>query len=555
VHDAAGVSLGGSGYVFGGGSPTTVAENQRLSESAGSATFSAGVVGSLPQPRSDAVAVTVGHAAYVLGGYDGSNPDPQVLRTVDGKAFSVVTNLPVPVRYPAVGVLNGKIYLFGGEATGGKADGRAVTAIQMVDPGAHRAAVVGHLPGPVAGAAAFVLAGHLYIAGGTSGEGSSVASSAAGTGIWAFDPGRFRVLRAGTLPTAVSFAGVTVSGSRAWLIGGEDQGTVLSSVEMVTPNSGFGTAGASGAGSPYFGMKLLIADRGNNRLLLVDSTNALLWTYPSVYAAPPPGGFYFPDDAFFAKKGTEIISNQEMNETIVIIAFPSGKVLWQYGRPLVKSAAPGFLHTPDDAYLLKNGQVTIADASNCRVLFINPDKTIANQIGTNGACTHQPPNFLGSPNGDTPLADGNVLISEINGSWVSEYTPSGHLVWTVQLPVGYPSDAQQIGPDLYLISDYSQPGAIVEFTREGKIVYRYQPTSGSGELNQPSLTELLPSGVFMTNDDYRNRMVAIDPATQALVWQYGVTDAAGTAAGMLNTPDGFDVLLPDGSTPTHLPTQ
>jgi hypothetical protein len=91
----------------------------------------------------------------------------------------------------------------------------------------------------------------------------------------------------------------------------------------------------------------------------------------------------------------------------------------------------------------------------------------------------------------------------------------------------------------------------VEFTREGKIVYRYQPTSGSGVLNQPSLTELLPSGVFMTNDDYRNRMVAIDPATQALVWQYGVTDTAGTAVGMLNTPDGFDLLLPNGSTPTH----
>jgi hypothetical protein len=551
VHDAAGVSLGRSAYVFGGGSPTTISENQRVALSTGSAAVGVAPIGSLPQPRSDAVAVAVGHTAYVLGGYDGKNPDPQVLATTDGKSFSVVAKLPVPVRYPAVGVLGGRIYLFGGEATGGRADGHAVTAIQVVDPGTRHAAVVGQLPGPLAGAAAFVLAGQLYVAGGTRGGAGAVATSAAVSDIWAFDPATSRVLRAGTLPTAVSFAGVAVSGSRGWLIGGEDQGTVLSSVEMVTPNNRFGAAGAHGAGSPYFGMKLLIADRGNDRLLVIDNTNTLLWTYPSVYAAPPPGGFYFPDDAFFIKKGTEIISNQENNETIVILAFPSGRVLWQYGHPRVKSDAPGFLHTPDDAYLLKNGQVTIADAYNCRVLFINPDKTIANQIGTNGVCQHQPPNYLGSPNGDTPLADGNVLISEINGSWVSEYTPSGHLVWTVQLPVGYPSDAQQIGPDLYLISDYSNPGAIVEFTREGKIVYRYQPTSGSGVLNQPSLTELLPSGVFMTNDDYRNRMVAIDPATQALVWQYGVTDTAGTGAGMLNTPDGFDVLLPDGSTPTH----
>jgi hypothetical protein len=37
--------------------------------------------------------------------------------------------------------------------------------------------------------------------------------------------------------------------------------------------------------------------------------------------------------------------------------------------------------------------------------------------------------------------------------------------------------------------------------------------------------------------------------------QYGVTDTAGTAPGMLNPPNGFDLLLPDGSTPTYSATQ
>jgi hypothetical protein len=46
-------------------------------------------------------------------------------------------------------------------------------------------------------------------------------------------------------------------------------------------------------------------------------------------------------------------------------------------------------------------------------------------------------------------------------------------------------------------------------------------------------------------------MVAIDPTTKALVWQYGVTGHPGTAHGLLNTPDGFDILAPDGTTPTH----
>ena len=70
-------------------------------------------------------------------------------------------------------------------------------------------------------------------------------------------------------------------------------------------------------------------------------------------------------------------------------------------------------------------------------------------------------------------------------------------------------------------------------------------------MNQPSLTEVLPSGVFMTNDDYRDRMVAVDPVTQALVWQYGVTDSPGTASGYLNTPDGFDLLMDNKTLPLH----
>ena len=191
------------------------------------------------------------------------------------------------------------------------------------------------------------------------------------------------------------------------------------------------------------------------------------------------------------------------------------------------------------------------------MLFINPDGSVANQIGTNRVCAHNPPKALGSPNGDTPLYDGNVLISEIRGSWVSEYTPAGALVWATHIPISYPSDPQQLGasptanPDLYLIADYTAPGAILTFNRAGQVLSMYRPASGPGMLNHPSLVELLPSGVYMANDDDRDRMLAIDPGTGALVWQYGVSDTPGTAPGMLNKVDGFDLLAPDGTTPTH----
>ena len=254
---------------------------------------------------------------------------------------------------------------------------------------------------------------------------------------------------------------------------------------MLRPDRAFGTAGAPGAGSPYFGARLLIADRGNNRLLLLDAAMHVVWRYPSPGLPRDPLRFYFPDDAFFVDHGTAIISNQEQNETIIKLAYPSGKIIWSFGHPGRSGTAPGYLNEPDDAYLLKDGQVTVADAQNCRVLVINANRTVAHQIGTNGVCVHHPPASMGSPNGDTPLADGNLLVSEINGSWVSEYTPAGKLVWTVQLPISYPSDPQQLGPDRYLIADYASPGQILEFNREGTILYRYRDASGRGRSTTP----------------------------------------------------------------------
>ena len=242
----------------------------------------------------------------------------------------------------------------------------------------------------------------------------------------------------------------------------------------------------------------------------------------------PAGGFYFPDDSFFIHGGTGIISNQEDNHTIVEIGYPSGKVLWQYGHPMQSGSAPGYLNQPDDAYLLKNGTITVADASNNRILFISPAGQPTGQIG-NGAAAHNPPTSIDYPNGDTPLTNGDLLVSEINGSWVDEYTMAGKLVWTVHMPtVNYPSDPQQLGPNLYLMTDYDPPaeGKVLEFTRSGSTPWVYDVTAGDGMLKKPSLAERLPNGLIMVNDDYRNRVVVIDPATDSIVWQYGITDVS-----------------------------
>ena len=68
-------------------------------------------------------------------------------------------------------------------------------------------------------------------------------------------------------------------------------------------------------------------------------------------------------------------------------------------------------------------------------------------------------------------------------------------------------------------------------------------------LNHPSLAERLPGGLIAVNDDYRDRVVIIDPRTRKVVWQYGHTDEPGTAPGYLHIPDGFDLLAPDRNDP------
>jgi len=539
VHDAGAGVVGGTALVVGGGSAASSDAVQAVH-----ADGTAAVVGRLPQVRSDDSVAVAGHELYVIGGYDGVHELPGVLATTDGVTFRSVGQLGETVRYGAAYASSGAVWIFGGEH-----QGQPIADIQRVDTATGLSAVVGKLPHPLAHAAVAVIGGRVLILGGSDGHNPQ-------NTIFAFDPATGSVSLVGSMPESVSDMATSVVGDTAYVLGGNaltPEQTVAPTTAIIAVKIALVGAQASVQAAPaaLFSGKLLIADRGNNRLTLVDQAGTIDWTFPNATAPAPPSGFFFPDDAFFTDHGTAILSNQEGNNTIVSISYPGGKPLWSYGHPGVAGAAAGYLHEPDDAYKLADGRVIVADANNCRVLIISPQARSIGQIGTTGSCIHKPPTSLGYPNGDTPLQNGDVLISEVTGSWISEYTLSGALVWTVHLPLTYPSDPQQIGPDTYIVADYTKPGGVVEFDRAGHILWEYRVPSGHGMLDHPSLAEVLPSGVICVNDDYRHRVVMIDPKTKAIVWQYGVDDVSGTAPGLLNTPDGFDLLAPDGTTPTH----
>jgi hypothetical protein len=286
---------------------------------------------------------------------------------------------------------------------------------------------------------------------------------------------------------------------------------------------------------------LLIADRGNNRILLVDGKKRILWRYPRPNHKPQ-FPFRFDDDAFFGPGLHTIISNQEDQDTLQMLSFPGGRVLWRYGHVNVRGSGPGYLNTPDDAYLLPNRLRSVADAYNCRVLLITPAHRVVRQFGRTGGCVHDPPRSFGAVNGATPLPGGGFLVSEIQGSWIDRLTPAGRVLWSFRASVSYPSDPQWLGGGRILLADYTRPGHVVIVSSRGHVLWRYGPSAGPGMLDHPSLALPLGTGLIAVNDDYRDRVVVIDVATRKIVWQYGHTDVKGARRGFLNTPDGMDLL-------------
>jgi N-acetylneuraminic acid mutarotase len=205
VHDTAGVLLGGSPVVIGGGN----ASEQDVVQVRHPGGWT--LAGHLPQTRSDLSAFTVGDRAIVLGGYDAVSPAvPSVLASRDGVSWTVIGSLPEPVRYAAGVVQGGAVWLFGGERSGAQQ-----TAVQRIEPATGTARVVAHLPHPLGHASAIALGGRILLLGGRTGS-SSMTSQ-----MWWFDPATHHFTKAGKLPVPLADAGVGVVGGVAYVVGGE----------------------------------------------------------------------------------------------------------------------------------------------------------------------------------------------------------------------------------------------------------------------------------------------------------------------------------------------
>jgi outer membrane protein assembly factor BamB len=288
---------------------------------------------------------------------------------------------------------------------------------------------------------------------------------------------------------------------------------------------------------------VLIADRSNDRLLVVDPRGRIVWRFPAAGGQSLP----LPDDAFFSPDGRKIVVTEEDVDAVSIVDVASRRIVWRYGAIDVPGSSANRLAHPDDALMLPDGSIFTADIENCRLLLIRPPAhRPARAVGSPArGCVHAPPHAWGSPNGAFPLHGGGTLVTEINGSWVDALSASGRLLWSTHPPgISYPSDSNEVRPGLYVTVGWQSPGILETFDRHGRLHWRYRPRAGDPPLDHPSLAEALPNGDFLVTDDFNDRVIVVDPHTNRIVWQYGHKGVAGSAPGYLSRPDGVDLAPP-----------
>lgn len=289
---------------------------------------------------------------------------------------------------------------------------------------------------------------------------------------------------------------------------------------------------------PALDRNILIADRGNNRIIEVTPDKQIVWEYH--FRGLPPG--HGADDAFFSPDNTRVIANLEFANLVVIIDYATRKIVWQYGDT-IPGAGPGQVYRPDDSYLLPDGDATIADIVNCRVIVVSPAKKIVRQYGRTGDCLAVP-GYFDQPDGATPLPNGNILISAIVSRRIAEVAPNGRIVYSFISPAMYPSDANPTPRGSIIVADFLPNGVIYELDHDGNVLWQYgpysQPDFQHRDLDRPSLAVELPNGNVIASDDYHHRIVVIDKQSHEIVWQYGHTGNPGDGPDYLFAPDGLD---------------
>ncbi len=82
---------------------------------------------------------------------------------------------------------------------------------------------------------------------------------------------------------------------------------------------------------------LLIADRGNDRILLVDTHRRVLWSFPTARDRALGRRLVFDDDTFVKPGGKALVTNEEDHGDILSIDIKTHRVTRLFGVPGIQA--------------------------------------------------------------------------------------------------------------------------------------------------------------------------------------------------------------------------
>jgi DNA-binding beta-propeller fold protein YncE len=272
-------------------------------------------------------------------------------------------------------------------------------------------------------------------------------------------------------------------------------------------------------------------------VLIIDPNGRSMWQFPRAGDLAAGQTFKAPEAAWFTPDGKQVVAASEDSAIIYVIDIATHKLVYTYGTTDAPGSGPNQVNAPDGVLMLPSHDLLVPDAANCRIIEIPAGgHAISQQLGQTGTCVHNPPQTFANPSGLFPMSNGDYVLTEGIGNWVSEINLSGKVSWSVQVPgVSSIYESSEIGPDRFATVDHTLPGQVLTFDHTGRVYWRYAPT-GDQTLNKPSMVTALPNGDFLVSDKLNNRLIVVDPRTNAVVWQYGHSQVPGSTPGFLNKP-------------------
>jgi PQQ-like domain len=223
----------------------------------------------------------------------------------------------------------------------------------------------------------------------------------------------------------------------------------------------------------------------DNRVFIVDERGRIVWQYGQAgVTGSGPNEINTPVQAAFMTSfpghfGPHVIIADQGNQRIILVNVFSKSVVWQYGMTGVAGSGPGQLNSPNSAELLENGHVLIADESNNRVIEITTTGNIVATFTAGGT--------LGAAAFASRLADGDTLISDAGNNRIVEVDAHDNIVWQYVTNTGpnsnpnpQPTRGIRLRNGDTLISDQYN-NRVIEVTKAGKIVFQQGKTNVIGD--------------------------------------------------------------------------